>query len=215
MQKITRKHLRPFLEKYATDVVVLEIGGGRVHGNHSYEDLFPNRHTFDLDSKRMPDTVGDAHNLPFEDNSFKFILCTEVLEHLHTPHQAISEMKRVLQPGGTLILTTRFVYPIHDAPHDYFRFTKYGLEHLFSAWKITELIPECSTLSSVGALLQRVGFQTDVRGGKFTKAIIYFLAYLFDKLQWIVIKEYGDIKKSEVNKDIITTGYYMAIKNDL
>ena len=212
MQKITRKHLRPFLEKYATNKIVLEIGGGRLSTNHSYEDLFPNRHTYDLDPKRLPDTVGDAHSLSFEDNVFECIICTEVLEHLHTPHQAIAEMKRVLKPGGTLILTTRFVFPIHDAPHDYFRYTKYGLQHLFRDWEMIELTPETHTMSAVGAIIQRVGFQTKVRGGKLTKMALYSLAWLFDHLDGMIMTEYGDIKKQIKEKDIITTGYYLVVK---
>lgn len=212
MKKITRKNLRPFLERYASDKVVLEIGGGRLATNHSYEDLFPHRHTYDIDPARLPDTVGDAHNLSFQDSSFEFILCTEVLEHLHTPQQAISEMGRVLKPGGTLILTTRFVFPIHDAPHDYFRYTKYGLTHLFKDWEITELTAETQTMSAVGALIQRVGFQTDMRGGKFSKAVLYGLAWAFDHCNGLLLKEYGDIKKQEPDRDIITTGYYLAVK---
>lgn len=204
--------MRPFLEKYATESVVLEIGGGSVSGNHTYSDLFPNRYTVDVDPLRQPDTVGDAHALPFADGSFEYILCTEVLEHLHAPHLAIAEMKRVLKPGGTLILTTRFVYPIHDAPHDYYRYTEYGLRHLFSGWNIQELVPETETMSAVGALLQRIGFQTDVRGGKFTKLIIYALAWTLNHLNWIIKKEYGDIKKSVVQENIITTGYYLIAK---
>ncbi len=212
MKKITRKHLRPFLEKYATDKVVLEIGGGRVSTNHSYEDLFPNRHTYDLDPKRLPDTVGDAHDLQFGNDSFDCVLCTEVLEHLHTPQKAIDEMKRVLRPGGTLILTTRFVFPIHDAPHDYFRYTKYGLQHLFRDWEMIELIPETKTMSAIGALIQRVGFQSDVKGGKLSKAMLYGLAWIFDHLNSLVKSEYGDIKKESLETDIITTGYYMVAK---
>ncbi len=212
MKKLTRKHLRPFLEKYATKDVVLEIGGNRVAGSHQYDDLFPNRHALDIDSNRKPDTVGDAHALPFSDNSFDKILCTEVLEHLHTPDLAISEMKRVLRPSGLLILTTRFVYPIHDAPNDYYRFTEYGLKYLFRDWEIVELIPETETMSAIGALIQRIGFQTDVVGGKFTKAILYGLAFVFDRLNFLIKNEYGDISKKSVNRNIITTGYYICVR---
>lgn len=212
MQKITRKHLRPFLERYATTEIVLEIGGGRVTSNHSYEDLYPNRHTFDIDPERKPDTVGDAHKLPFGDASFNYILCTEVLEHLHTPQQAIGEMYRVLKPGGSLILTTRFVFPIHDAPHDYYRYTKYGLEHLFKEWSIEELIPETETFSGVGALIQRIGFQTSLKGGKFTKLLIYGLAFILDNLNWLIKEEFGDIGKKRKEETIITTGYYAVFK---
>jgi len=213
MQKITRKNHRPFLEKWKTDASVLEIGAGNAVGGHSYKELFPNGHTFDINPKRSPDTVGDAHNMPFDDKSFDYVLCTEVLEHLHTPQQAILEMKRVLKSGGKLILTTRFAFPIHDAPNDYYRYTEYGLRHLFRDWRIEELVSETKTMSTIGALLQRIGFQTDVKGGKFTKSIIYSSAWLFDNLNWVIKKEYGDIKKETTIQQIITTGYYMvAIK---
>ena len=210
MQKITRKHLRPFLEKYETDKVVLEIGGGRLSTNHSYEDLFPNRHTFDIDPERLPETIGDVHSLPFEDESFEFILCTEVLEHLHTPHQAIAEMKRVLKSGGALVLTTRFVFPIHDAPHDYYRYTEYGLRHLFKDWDIIQLQAETQSFSAMGALFQRLGFQTNLKGGKFTKIILYGFAFLLDRLNWIIKEEYGDITKKSLTKNNFTTGYYIV-----
>jgi SAM-dependent methyltransferase len=212
MKKITRKHLRPFLQMYATSAKVLEIGGGRVRSNHSYEDLFPNRHTYDIDPKRQPDTVGDAHVLPFPDGLFEFILCTEVLEHLHTPHKAIDEMGRVLKSGGTLILTTRFVFPIHDAPHDYYRYTEYGLRHLFRDWKIIEINAETESFSAIGALIQRLGFQSDLKGGKLTKASLYSLAWLFDRLNSLLKKEYGDIQKQSVTKNNFTTGYYLVAK---
>ncbi len=214
MKKITRKHLRPFLQMYATSAQVLEIGGGRVKSNHSYEDLFPNRHTYDIDPKRQPDTVGDAHHLPFSDGSFEFILCTEVLEHLHTPHKAIDEMGRVLKSGGMLILTTRFVFPIHDAPHDYYRYTEYGLRHLFKDWKIIELKAETESFSAIGALMQRLGFQSDLKGGKLTKASLYSLAWLFDRLNSLLKKEYGDIQKHMVTKNNFTTGYYLVAKKN-
>jgi SAM-dependent methyltransferase len=215
MKKITRKNLKKFLGKHATDKSVLDIGGGRTESNHSYHSLFPNRHCVDIDPERKPDTVADAHNLPFDDNSFEFILCTEVLEHLHTPQKAIDEMRRVLIPGGKLILTTRFVFPIHDAPHDYFRYTKYGLGYLLREWKAVEITPETETFSAIGALLQRVGFQTKIKGGKIVKLFIYLLAYLFDKSNWLIIKEYGDIGKNKENENIMTTGYYVcATKNE-
>lgn len=215
MKKITRGSLRSFLEKHKTDQKILEIGGGDTSSNHLYTDLFPNRHTIDIDPARKPDTVGDAHALPFDDASFDFILCTEVLEHLHTPQKAIDEMNRVLRPGGTLVLTTRFVYPIHDAPHDYFRYTKYGLKHLFRNWNIEILNEESLSFSTIGALLQRIGFQTRVKGGRVTKGLIYFFAYLCTLLDSFIKSEYGDIQKSKEEEGILTTGYHLVAKKRL
>jgi SAM-dependent methyltransferase len=116
------------------------------------QPIFPNRTTVDIDPARKPDVVADAHALPFPDASFELVLCTEVLEHLVNPPQAIAEMYRVLTPGGTLILTTRFVYPLHDAPHDYFRFTRFGLEKLLEHWSDVSITPELSTMATLGCL---------------------------------------------------------------
>jgi ubiquinone/menaquinone biosynthesis C-methylase UbiE len=214
MKKITRKNLSAFLKGYATTELILDVGAGSVSTNHSYTQYFPNRHTIDIDEKRQPDTIGDIHELPFEDNSYGFIVCTEVLEHCHTPQKAIEELYRVLKPGGTLILTTRFVYPLHDVPHDYFRFTKYGLQHLFREWKIIEIVPETNTFSAIGALVQRVGFQTSLKGGKLTKGLLYISAEILDRMNWLLKKEYGDIARTSPDDHIMTTGYYVVAQKE-
>jgi SAM-dependent methyltransferase len=206
--KYTRLRLEPFLKRHATDKRVLDIGAG----GSSYSRYFPNRLTIDIDPARKPDIVGDAHALPFPDDSYSFVLCTEVLEHLRDPRTAIAEMRRVLEPGGTLVLTTRFVYPLHDTPHDYFRYTKYGLQELFVEWEMVELVPEAGTFSTIGVLLQRIGFQTHLRGGKVTKALVYACAWVFMHLDWLVAREFSDIKRSAAETDILSSGYYVVCK---
>lgn len=210
MKKITRKNLENFLKHHATNEYILDIGAGKVNTNHSYTTFFPNRLTIDIDPKREPDVVGDVHQLPFEDASQSFILCTEVLEHCHTPQKAVDEMYRVLKPNGTLILTTRFVFPLHDVPHDYFRYTKYGLQYLFRNWEIQELVPETATFSALGALTQRIGFQTNLRGGKITKSMVYIFAFFMNHLNGLIANEYGNIQKTEEDDHILTTGYYIV-----
>lgn len=74
-----------------------------------------------------PDIFADASQLPLRDASVDTVILLEVLEHLRQPAQALSEIARVLRPGGTLLLTMPFLYPVHDAPHDYQRLTRYGL----------------------------------------------------------------------------------------
>lgn len=206
--KYTRARLEPFLARFRTEARVLDIGAG----GSSYERYFPNRVTIDIDPGRMPDMVADAHALPFKDGEFTHILCTEVFEHVRDPRLVASEMARVLAPGGTLILTTRFVYPLHDTPHDHWRFTKYGLRDIFSEWDIITLESEAGTFSTIGVLLQRIGFQTKLRGGKFTKVCVYALAWVFNHLDWLVAAEYGDIKRSVPETDILASGYYLVCK---
>lgn len=79
-----------------------------------------------------PEIYGDAQNLPFRDNFAETITLLEVLEHLPDPNKAICEAYRVLKNDGVLIVTVPFLYPIHDAPYDFQRWTKYGLQELFT-----------------------------------------------------------------------------------
>lgn len=94
----------------------------------------------DLDPARRPDVIADVCDLRcFETASFDAVFLLEVLEHVATPALAIAEIARVLTPGGTLVLSSPFAFEIHDAPHDYYRFTEHGLRHLlrdFSSCRI-------------------------------------------------------------------------------
>jgi SAM-dependent methyltransferase len=69
---------------------------------------------------------------PLADNSFDVILCTEVLEHVRDQDLLLGEMRRVLKPGGWLILSVPFLYNEHGLPWDYRRLSVYGLEDIFS-----------------------------------------------------------------------------------
>lgn len=109
---------------------VLDIGSGRFN---RYQALCTNAEKFttlDPDSTWKPDIVGSAENMPIESNSFDGILCTQVLEHIAHPEKAVREMYRVLKPGGILLLTAPQMNELHEIPHDYFRYTNFGLETL-------------------------------------------------------------------------------------
>ena len=65
--------------------------------------------------------------LPFADASFDTLILSDVLEHVPTPEALWFEMARLLTPGGHLLLNTPFLYGVHEAPHDYARYTEYAL----------------------------------------------------------------------------------------
>ena len=76
----------------------------------------------------------DGLHIPFPDESFDHVICTEVLEHVESPADLISEMHRVLRLGGTIAVTVPFAARVHHAPHDYHRFTRFRLERMFAVF---------------------------------------------------------------------------------
>jgi len=76
------------------------------------------------------DVICSADSLPFPDESFDTILCTEVLEHTRRPWLAIGELARVACAGSHVIISVPFIYPEHEAPNDYWRFTVNGIRSL-------------------------------------------------------------------------------------
>jgi len=204
--KITRQKLEIFIQKHQNKGLTLDIGCA----DSPYAKYFPNR--IGLDSQAGPniDVVADTHQLPFADEKFDNILCTEVLEHLYSPHLAIAEMKRVLKPGGKLILSTRFIFPLHDIPNDYYRYTKYGLKYLFRNWQIIELKEETNTITTLAVLLQRIGYQGEILKFKPFKLLFFLKAKIIPWFSFLITKEYGDIKKSRPETHIMTSGYYLV-----
>ncbi len=69
----------------------------------------------------------DAHRLPFRAGSFDAAVASQVLEHLHSPAVALSELTRVLRTDGMMLVALPFLYPLHQTPHDYQRLTRWGL----------------------------------------------------------------------------------------
>ncbi|WP_082647704.1 class I SAM-dependent methyltransferase [Lysobacter antibioticus] len=83
--------------------------------------------------RAKPDVFADAANLPFADGTFDAVICLEVLEHVRNPQGVLDEIGRVLRADGVVWLSMPFLYPIHDAPHDYQRFTVHGLKRSVEA----------------------------------------------------------------------------------
>ena len=76
------------------------------------------------------DYVCDLADIPVEDERFDHVLLTQVLEHLPEPATVLAELHRVTKPGGTLWLTAPLFYAEHEKPHDYFRYTQFGMRRL-------------------------------------------------------------------------------------
>ena len=83
----------------------------------------------DWDYSRL-DGVADLARLPFRDGSFGAAINIVVLEHVRDPGAVLAELSRVLAPGARLLLAAPQEWGVHQAPHDYFRYTHSGLQWL-------------------------------------------------------------------------------------
>jgi SAM-dependent methyltransferase len=77
------------------------------------------------------------------------------LEHIPEPKKFMEEVVRVLRPGGVLLLTTSQTWGLHLEPHDFYRYTEYGLRYLAkeSGLAVVDLVP---TSGLWATLTQRV-----------------------------------------------------------
>ena len=89
------------------------------------------------------DTVADLTALPFRSGAFAAALHIVTIEHLREPGAALAEMARSLEPGGLLLVAAPHEWEVHQAPHDYFRYTRYGLQYLLlkAGFEILEIRP--------------------------------------------------------------------------
>lgn len=204
-RKITRQRLETFITTQRTDALTLDVGANVRY----YRAYFPNSIAGDIVFYPGLDLLFDGHDLPFASEAFSCVLCTEVLEHCPNPHRVIEEFYRVLQPGGKLILTTRFIFPIHDAPGDFFRFTRYGLAHLCRAFTQVEITAETGTVETVAVLLQRLAAQGDWRLPGF-KLWLQLTARLMLRTRWLLKREYANVGKRGEERDILASGYYLT-----
>ena len=207
-RKLTRVTLDRFVEAHASAGRTLDIGAQ----NGPYAAFFPNRIALDIRPGSGVRVLGDVQSLGIGGATFDNVLCTEVLEHLPAPQQAIDEMFRVLRPGGTLLLTTRFLFPIHDAPHDYFRFTKYGLRHLLQRFEILEMREETDSVGTLAVLLQRLGMQARTIGPEFSRGGWLLLARIVRPFSFLIAREYGDSRRLAAETGIMTSGYHVVAR---
>lgn len=147
VQRLIESEVRFTSDQLKEGQIVLDAGAGearhRIHFKRGrYIALDAGYGDSSWDYSRL-DVRGDLGTLPFRDRSVDCILCMVVLEHTRNPRQALLEFARVLKPGGMLVMVVPFLWEEHQAPHDYFRFTRYGVRLLFesSSFRLDLLSP--------------------------------------------------------------------------
>jgi SAM-dependent methyltransferase len=111
-------------------------------------------HTLELTPRFEQTTyTGDIQDMTMiEDGSYDSALCFEVLEHVPDPRRAMSEIHRILAPRGVALISVPHLSRLHDEPHDYYRFTRHGLDLLFNeaGFQVLEIRQKGGLLSFLG-----------------------------------------------------------------
>jgi SAM-dependent methyltransferase len=158
--------------------------------------------TFDIDDARGPDIIGDICNHQFGSKQFDVVVMSEVLEHVTVPSLGLKTIHGILKDEGRLLLSTPFILPLHDRPHDYFRFTRYGLELLLKDFRNVRVEERNSYFEAIDVLWVRLLF-ADRRSARIASyLIIPFIFYVKRPLTVLLSKL--------IQTDAMTTGYVVT-----
>jgi len=196
-----KKRLVSFLrDHYYTEkqkkIKTLNIGSCR---GEYYTHIFQGAFLINVDIRKCDgiDVLGNVYNLPFKSGMFDVVLTIEVLEHLSDPKRAVNVVKRVLKEEGMFIATTRFFFPIHGAPNDFYRYTKSRLKHLLKDFDIVKIFEDSTDMESLSLIIQKLSYNENF----FLKTFLLITGRVL-RFLW----------RSKKNR--IPSGYYIvAIKN--
>ena len=166
------------LREIAKAGTVLDVGGGERFQKDlaHYRELLAQADykTLDVEARYRPDIQASVYKIPLPSESVGAIICKSVLEHLEEPGPGVAEMRRILKPGGKILVYVPFIYPYHARTgvyRDYFRFSEDGLRYLFRDFKAVEI-------QKVGGYFRALMFF--LPGQHRLKYILEPLAYAFD-----------------------------------
>ncbi|MGB4773369.1 MAG: class I SAM-dependent methyltransferase [Chitinophagaceae bacterium] len=105
-------------------------------------------------SHHKVDVFYDGHTLPFQDDHFDSIFSSEVFEHVFNLPEIMGELRRVLKPGGLILVSCPFAFGEHEAPADYARYTSFAMKSLFTSHGF-EVVHYEKTGSFIEAIVQQ------------------------------------------------------------
>jgi len=178
--------LSRLLQEETAHPVVLVLGGSILGAGMEEFRAQKNIHFIDTDVAFGPLTkaIADAHSLPLNNGSVDAVVAQAVLEHVAEPERCVSEIHRVLRPGGYLYAETPFLEPAHSTPYDFHRFTFIGYRRLFRSFSVLGMGPVGGPAQALAhqwaSMLSCFGSTRVVRGLMFVFARLsgFWLKYL-------------------------------------
>jgi SAM-dependent methyltransferase len=123
---------------------VLDLGGNRVgkRGLFDIEKYHLEVVYANLSTAKLPHVQADAACLPFPDDRFDAVVCSELLEHVPEPVMVVNEIHRVLKKDGQALICAPFMNRIHGDPEDYGRYTDHFWSRVLEATGFTDICIE-------------------------------------------------------------------------
>ena len=212
-KKMSRNRLDNFIKKDIDDFKkkkdpkILFVGSGGELNNY-VKNFSTYLYSIDIDPSKKPDQIIDLTDPNFCQNylgeKVNLVCIFEVLEHTKNPSLAIKNIYNLIDKDSVVLLSTPFIFNIHDAPNDFYRFTKYGLKEIFKEFSKVEIKEKNGWLESIFVLIMRIkksrSFLNKILGNSFL--LLYFFLYPLILIIQSIFKTNG-----------LTTGYYLkAIK---
>jgi len=151
--------------------------------------------------------------LPVDTEVADTVVSFSVMEHLCEPQNMLNEAFRILRPGGAMVLQVPWQWRIHEAPHDYFRYTPYGLEHMLKKAGFQDIVIEAQS-GVFTTIVMKFNYFTRrlISGPKPIRAILFTV---FAPLWWLgqVLAPYLD--KLDKNWSLESSGYFVTARKVL
>ena len=141
--------------------------------------------------------------LPIEENFADTVSSFQVMEHLPEPSDFLSECFRILKPGGNFFLTVPFMWHVHEAPHDYYRYTRHGLEYLLTKNGFSDII-----VKENSGFWQMMGLKFNYYTVSFANGIWRWLYIPF----WWIVQKFTPLLDRLDFRPTETSGYYVVAK---
>lgn len=214
-KKISRKNLDKFIDYYISRISneldgidslkVLNVGAGGTIETY-LKTKFNFVKSIDVDVNREPDQVIDVCDIDqLKDLTFtpQLICMFEVLEHTKNPINAIQNLHEIIDENSYVMLSTPFIFHIHDEPYDFFRFTKYGLEILFQNFKEVVVKPRNGWFETILVLFVRLRMERNILS-KMIGNLFILIYFLLTPITYLL--------QSIIKSEKITTGYFVYAK---
>lgn len=199
-----RKGLYQHIKALASQITghTLDVGCG----NKPYEHLFNvtsyiglEIDTADNRRNKKADFFYDGSEFPFRDGEFDSLVLNQVFEHVFTPDSFLSEVNRVLKLDGVLLMTVPFVWDEHEQPHDFARYSSFGLGSLLERHGL-EVIEQRKSVNDIRVVFQLLNgylYKKTASGNKYINMLLMLVLMapwnIVGELLAKVLPENGDL----------------------